>query len=68
MEQDLLGFNAIGFSFKRKASLLRFTHGVVEFTDGRGAITHGTGWNTHALLWNTGEHRVVTGGTGFIGF
>jgi len=67
VERDLLEFNAVGFSFGRKASLLKFTRGGIGFTCGRGALTRGTGWNTHSLLWNTGGRRVVTGGTGFIG-
>ena len=49
-ERNLLEFNAVGFSFKRKASLLKFTCGGIGFTRGRGAITHGTGWNTPSLL------------------
>ena len=60
VERDLLEFNAVGFSYGRKASLLKFTCGVVGFTRGRGAFTRGTGWNT-------GGRRVFTGGTGFIG-
>ena len=66
-ERDLLEFNAVGFSFKRKASLLRFTCVVVGFTDGGGAFTREAGWNTRSPLWNTGGRRVFTGGTGFIG-